>query len=197
MKIVKIVRNYLTPAVCDQLNDWVKQAIVKGQMDRGITVDSPGIYTDSPIVKTDLRYTTRFYAERFEYPQLVRDIHAQIEQEFNLTQWHLPVHPHGRDAVVVSATKPGGSVHLHKDPVDGQEPLDVLRCNILTAETDGGLIWVGDESVVLHKGDMMQYLVSRHEHRVEPVVGNPGDLRIMWMFGWYVDGDIWEQSIQD
>ena len=38
----------------------------------------------------------------------------------------------------------------------------------------------------------MQYLVSRHEHKVEQVIGNSDDLRIMWMFGWYVDGDQWK-----
>jgi hypothetical protein len=134
------------------------------------------------------------YADQFEYPQLVRDLHAQIETKFNLTQWHDPVHEHGRDAVVVSATQPGGDVYLHKDSTAyGKE---VLRCNILSSATLGGCIWVGNKSYELEQGDMMQYLVSRHEHRVETVQGNPGDLRIMWMFGWYVDGDVWENRIQ-
>jgi hypothetical protein len=193
--IVKVVRDYLSHDKCNKLNDWVKSSIAESKIGKGITIDGSGHYSNTPRTEASLRYTSRMYGDKYEYPQLVRDIHAQIEQDFNLSKWHLPVHTHGRDATVVSATMPGGDVYLHKDPVDGQEPKHVLRCNILTSETEGGLIWVGGESYSLKKGDMMQYLVSKHEHRVEPVAGNPGDLRIMWMFGWYVDADEWETLI--
>jgi hypothetical protein len=186
MKIVNVVRNYLPEAECDELNAWVRDAIANEKMGEGITTG---------MVKYPLRYTSRFYAKNFEYPQLVRDVHARIEQEFNLTKWHEPVHPHARDATVVSATFPGGDVYLHKDPMATFE-LDTLRCNIITSETEGGMIHVGNETYQLKKGDMMQYLVSRHEHKVETVIGNDGDLRILWMFGWCVDGDEWESSIQ-
>jgi hypothetical protein len=80
--------------------------------------------------------------------------------------------------------------------IGGEELKHTLRCNILTSETKGGLIWVNGESYQLKKGDMMQYLVSKYRHSVEKVIGQDGDLRIMWMFGWYVDGDEWEASIQ-
>jgi hypothetical protein len=192
VKIVNVIRNYLSHDKCDELNAWVRNAIDTNKIDKGITVA-----VDGSVSTAALRYTSRMYANRFKYPQLVRDLHARIETEFNLTQWHYPVHTHGQDGVVVSATMPGGDVHLHKDPVDGQDPKHTLRCNILTSETAGGLIWIGNESYELNKGDMMQYLVSRHEHRVETVEGEPGDLRILWMFGWYVDGDAWEASIQN
>ena len=193
MKLVNVVRNYLPIAKCDELNEWIHDAIDTKKIDHGITTS--GDYRDHHREVAPLRYTSRMYADRFEYPQLVRDIHAQIENEFNLSKWHEPMHTHGRDGVVVSATLPGGDVYLHLDPVNdfGKE---VLRCNILTSETEGGLIWVNDETYTLKKGDMMQYLVSRHEHKVEPVVGNEGDLRIMWMFGWNVDGDEWEARMQ-
>ena len=193
MKIVNVIRNYLSIDKCDILNSWAKTAIENNQISFGVTTDKH--YTESHREPSHLRYTSRLYAKNYEYPQLVRDIHAQIEKDFNLTKWHLPIHTHGRDATVVSVTLPGGDVYLHKDGVDGQEPKHVLRCNILTSETEGGLIWVGNRSYTLKKGDMMQYLVSRHEHKVEKVIGNPGDLRIMWMFGWYVNGDKWEASI--
>lgn len=192
MKIVNVIRNYLPHDKCDQLNNWVYDAIETKKMDFGITTS--GDYKDHHRETAPLRYTSRMYGDRYEYPQLVRDIHAQIEQDFNLQQWHFPQHSHGKDGVVVSATLPGGDVYLHKDPM-ATDTLDTLRCNILTSETEGGLIWVAGEPYQLQKGDMMQYIVSRHEHRVETVVGVPGDLRIMWMFGWCVDADIWEQSI--
>ena len=193
MNIVKIVKNYLPIAECDELNTWVRDGISNGILDAAVT--APTVYTDPQREYYSLRYTSRFYADRFEYPQLVRDIHARIESEFNLTQWHDAAHWECKDATVVSATFPGGDVYLHKDGTNGV-PLETLRCNILTSETQGGTIWVGDQSYQLQKGDMMQYLVSRHEHKVEPVIGNEGDLRILWMFGWCVDGDVWEASIQ-
>ena len=192
MKIVRIIKNYLPESQCAELNRWVRTAIASNWLGKGIT--TTGDYKDIYRQPAELRYTSRMYAHQFEYPQLVRDLHAQIENEFDLTDWHLPVHEHGRDGVVVSATQPGGDVYLHRD---GTLPdKQVLRCNILTQATAGGRIWVADQSYELQQGDMMQYLVSRHEHRVEPVQGNPGDLRIMWMFGWYVDGDVWEKRIQ-
>lgn len=206
MKIVNIIKNYLPHKECDELNTWVINAIHTKKIGLGATISTkesnPADNLDAQCggcgTTATLRYTSRMYADRYVYPQLVRDTHKQIEVEFNLQKWHEPVHFHGRDGVVVSATYPGGDVFRHKDPKDRQEPKEVLRCNILTAEaTGGGLIWVGDQSYILQKGDMMQYLVSRHYHHVEPIVGSAECLRIMWMFGWYVDGDIWEASIQE
>jgi len=194
MKIVNVIRNYLPIDKCDELNLWVKDAIDTKKIDHGITTS--GLWTDTYRETAPLRYTSRMYANRYEYPQLVRDIHSQIENEFDLVKWHEPKHSHGRDGVVVSATLPGGDVYLHKDPIDDfVNQKETLRCNILTSETQGGLIWVNDETYTLQKGDMMQYLVTRHEHRVEPVIGDDGDLRIMWMFGWNVDGDQWEARL--
>jgi hypothetical protein len=197
MKYVKIVPNYLPHDLCDELNSWVRTAIAEDKIGVGITTPSDDIpWTSAIRVPSPLRYTSRMYADRFKYPELVRTLHSQIEQDFNLTKWHFPVHEHAKDATVVSATMPGGDVYLHKDPHGSYPDKEVLRCNILTEETQGGLIWVEGESYTLKKGDMMQYLVSRREHSVETVIGQPGDLRIMWMFGWHVDGDEWENSIQ-
>lgn len=191
MKIVNIVPNYLDNNKCELLNAWVRGNIANNNIKHGNTRDS----NSDKSYTTFLRYTTRLSYD-YEYPQLVRDIHKQIETEFNLTKWAEPKHTHGKDGVVVSATMPDGDVYKHKDPMDSTETKHTLRCNILTSETKGGLIWVNNESYQLKKGDMMQYLVSKHEHSVEKVIGQLGDLRIMWMFGWYVDGDEWEASIQ-
>lgn len=189
MKIVNVVRNYLDSDKCDLLNAWVRGNISRGNIKNGITRNK-----NNQVNITPFRYTTRT-SQNYEYPQLVRDIHKQIETEFDLTKWAERKHPQGKDGVVVSATMPNGDVYKHKDPVDAQEPIHVLRCNILTSETKGGLIWVNGESYQLKRGDMMQYLVSKYEHSVEKVIGQDGDLRIMWMFGWYVDGDEWESRI--
>jgi hypothetical protein len=191
MKIVNVVPSYLEDDKCELLNAWVRGNIAKGNIEHGLTGDwyKKNIYT------TPLRYTTR-RSENYEFPQLVRDIHKQIETEFNLTKWAEPKHTHGKDGVVVTATIPNGSVYEHIDPIDLDGRKHTLRCNILTSETKGGLIWVNGESYQLKKGDMMQYLVSKYKHSVDKVIGQDGDLRIMWMFGWYVDGDEWEKSIQ-
>jgi hypothetical protein len=119
MKIVNVIRNYLPYNKCDELNLWVHNAIESNKIGFGIT--TTGDYKDSYREASPLRYTSRMYSTNYEYPQLVRDIHHQIEQDFNLQQWHLPVHPHGCDATVVSATLPGGNVYLHKDPMHLRE----------------------------------------------------------------------------
>jgi hypothetical protein len=196
MKIVNVVRNYLSESECNELNTWMRENIEAGNIRFGVT-NVPGTHysENKRIASEPFRYTTRINPAGYTYPQLVRDIHARIELDFNLTKWAEPKHTHGQDGVVASATLPGGDVYLHKDGVDGQEPKHTLRSNILTSAPGGGLIWVNGESYTLQKGDMMQYLPSRYEHKVEPVVGNTGDMRIMWMFGWYVDADEWEASI--
>jgi hypothetical protein len=192
---VKVIRNYIPHDICDELNSWVFYAVRNKMMDLGITTPPNTIWNETnkrlPSVK---RYTSRMYSDRYDYPELVRSLHDQIEKEFNLSKWHYPVHRHGRDGVVVLATLTGGDVYAHKDPIDfaGKE---VLRCNILTSQVQsGGTIYVDGEAFNLNKGDMMQYLVSRHEHRVEPINSVLEDMRIMWMFGWNVDGDEWEQQ---
>jgi len=191
MKIVNVIPNYLDNDKCELLNAWMRGSISKGNIEYGHAKlpDKNGRYPNP------FRYSTR-PSINYEYPQLVRDIHKQIETDFNLTKWAEPKHIHGKDGVVVSATMPNGNVFEHIDGQDGQEPKHTLRCNILTSETKGGLIWINGESYQLKKGDMMQYLVSKYKHSVDKVIGQDGDLRIMWMFGWYVDADEWEASIQ-
>ena len=191
MKIVNVVCNYLDDNKCELLNAWMRGNISKGNIEHALAKHNDGNkrYTSS------LRYSTR-QSKDYEYPQLVRAIHKQIETDFNLAKWAEPKHLEGKDGVVVSATMPDGDVFEHIDGVGGQEPKHTLRCNILTSETKGGLIWVNGESYQLKKGDMMQYLTSKYKHSVDKVIGQDGDLRIMWMFGWYVDGDEWEESIQ-
>jgi hypothetical protein len=197
MNIVRIVKNYLPAAECDELNAWVRDAISSNSIGYGVG------RADTRVKDYDLRYTSRFYADRFEYPDLVRNIHARIESDYDLTAWHLPVHTHARDGTVVVGILPGGNVYSHTDPLgrvgDIHFPaLHTLRCDILTQETSagGGEIVVNGVSHKLEKGDMIQFLVSRHEHSVSTVQGVAGDLYVLWMFGWCVDGDVWESRLQ-
>ena len=195
MKIVNVVKNYLPEEKCNELNNWVIEAILSNKLKLGLTTSGKETL-EQYFVQTPNRFNSRYGDRNYEYPQLVKDIREQIQSEFNLTKWKNPIHPHGRNGVVVSATKNNGDLYFHRDPVGGMLPKELLRCNILTSETEGGLIWVGNESYQPKKGDMMQYLVSRHIHGVEKVIAKENEYRIMWMFGWFVDGDEWEKSIQ-
>lgn len=38
----------------------------------------------------------------------------------------------------------------------------------------------------------MQYLVSKYDHEVKAITGPENSMRVLWMFGWNVDGDEWE-----
>ena len=195
MKIVNVVKNYLPKEKCNELNNWVIEAISSNKLGLGLTTEGEKIL-EHGFAQTPNRFNSRLGDKNYEYPQLVRDIREQLQSEFNLTKWKNPIHPHGKNGVVVTAIKNNGDVYPHHDSSCDMRPKELLRCNILTSETEGALIWVGDESYQLKKGDMMQYLVSKHQHSVEKIIAKDNEYRIMWMFGWFVDPDEWEKSIQ-
>ncbi len=189
---VAVARNYLDKDSCEQLNQWVLEAVAQGKMGRGITTAEGTHYLSYNRVFTDRRYTSRMYSENYEYPQLVKDIFTRIKTELNLK--NAPVSSNGgRDGVVVSCTYPGGDVYLHKDPKEGAS-ISLLRVNILSkAAQEGGTIHVEDAVFNLQQGDMMAYLVDEYEHYVEPV--ESGGPRIMWMFGLLIPKHLWEAGI--
>lgn len=185
MKIVNIIKNYLPHNLCDELNAWMVDAVNTKSIGVGPTPSKH-------------RYTTRLVCgqtPKYKFPELVGDLYKQIEKDYNLEKWHYP-QVQGTDGVIAVAIYPGGDIYEHTDPMTGPHPKSLLRCAIISSVTEGGRVWVEGQPYTLQKGDMYQCLVSRHKHRVETVVGGPDDVRIIWLFGWYVDGDEWEASIQ-
>lgn len=177
---VAVVRNYLDKKSCEQLNQWVLEAIAQGKIGYGITTPEGVHYSKPDRVTAEYRYTSRMYSENYEYPQLVKDIFTRIKTELGLTKATVSGNG-GRDGVVVTCAYRNNDIFLHKDPKEGVA-VSLLRVNILSNQAqNGGAVYVENSKFSLQQGDMMAYLVDEYEHYVEPVKGD--DPRIMWMFG--------------
>jgi len=188
---VAVVKNYLDKESCEQLNQWVLDAIAQNKIGLGITIPKEGHYSSSERITSEKRYTSRMYSDNYEYPELVTSIFDRIKTELNLKNAIVSTNG-GKDGVVVSCTYPDGDVYLHKDPKEGPG-VSLLRVNILSkAAQVGGTIHVEDAIFNLEQGDMMAYLVDEYEHFVEPVQGEAP--RIMWMFGMLIPKHLWESE---
>jgi len=189
---VAVVKNYLDRASCEELNQWVLQAIDQGKIGTGITTPEGGHYLQPERVTAKHRFTSRMYSDNYVYPALVTGIFDRIKTELNLKNAAVSKNG-GRDGVVVSCTYPGGDVYPHKDPKEGVA-VSLLRVNILSKTAQaGGTIHVENATFNLEQGDMMAYLVDEYEHYVEPV--EEGGPRIMWMFGLLLPKQLWEANV--
>jgi hypothetical protein len=135
--------------------------------------NSPSLYTK--------RVNSRFYADRYKYPQVVYDISKKISKQLQIEDLPLCFFGGGRDGIVVSCTFPDGEVASHKDNTN--ESCHVLRCNILSQAADsGGNLIMNGQRIDLEVGELHCYLASDIEHSVNKVEGNTS--RILWMFGY-------------
>ena len=178
---IDIYPNFATKAEIDELNAWAELGVKNGWLSLGVTAGA---------VKVSTRLTSRLYGDRYQYPQIVRDLSDRIRKFVGIDTYPL-ITGHGRDGVVVSYTYPGGDVYKHKDPVG--MGMATLRCNILTQKADAGCqLYVDDEPVNFNVGDLHCYLVSEHYHWATPVEGSTP--RIMWMFGAHVPAEDWNSG---
>ena len=174
-------KNFLSLQDCATLNSWVDLAVENKWMDEGIS-SGGSVYAK--------RFTSRLYADRFEYPQIVRDISERVRLFCGVDSYPL-IDDHGRDGVVVSCTFNGGDVYPHKDPKLGC--FSALRCNIMTREPDdGGKLYVGNQHLDIEVGELHCYLASDFEHYVTEVSNDTS--RVLWMFGAYVPYEDWENG---
>lgn len=174
--------NFATQDEIDALNEWAELGVKNQWLDVGI---SSGNH------KYTKRLTSRLYGNRYEYPQIVRDLSERIRKFVGIDSYPLIVE-HGRDGVVVSYTMNGGDVYRHKDPKSA-EGLATLRCNILTQAPESGCqLFIDNKPVNFNVGDLHCYLASEHEHWATPVEGNTP--RIMWMFGAHVPAEDWNNG---
>lgn len=178
---VEIVKDFLLPEECLLLNQWALLGVHNEWLSTGVTAF--GI--------TNSRLTSRFYGKRFITPVEVLRISERVRDFCGVSSYPL-ILGHGRDGIVVSYTKPGGDVYKHRDPTS-IEGTPTLRCNIMTQGADaGGALYIDGKKIEIGVGDLHCYLVSEHEHWVEPVEGKTP--RIMWMFGAHVPAEDWNSG---
>lgn len=173
MNEIVFIRNFLNKEQCTQLNDWVNIGVKNKWLDLSINKQSSWTYTG--------RLTTRNYAHRFNYPEIVYEVFEKITNTLKIKHLKKSVVGGGKDGVVVSYTLPGGDVYAHKDPMENDR--HVLRCNVMTQSAeDGAELFIGGEKINIEVGDLHCYLPSNIEHYVTEAKGNRP--RIMWMFGY-------------
>jgi hypothetical protein len=181
---LEITPNFITQEECALLNAWVYEGVSKKWLDKGF---------DSSVHFTDKRLTSRPYGHRFTYPKEVIDLSNKIKRFVGISNYPI-IQGHGKDGIVVSYTKPGGSVHAHVDPkIPETGWYSALRCNIMTqAAEENGDLFVDGIKINIKAGDLHCYLASDFEHYVTEVKGNTP--RILWMFGAYVPKEDWENG---
>lgn len=180
--MVIVLKNFIDQSTCEQMNEWVDLGVENKWLDKGISKGTGWEYEG--------RVTTRNYAERFEYTQIVYDVFEKITETLKLNDLDKSVAGAGKDGVVVSCTFPGGDVYPHQDPKEGE--LEVLRCNIMTRDSDaGGELYIGGKKIDIEVGDLHCYLPSTLEHYVTEVKGETS--RIMWMFGYQCSEERFDQ----
>lgn len=179
---IDIIPNFATHEEITALNEWAELGVKNKWIDQGIHLCA---------FYTPLRLTSRLYSDRYEYPQIVRDLSERIRKFVGIDSYPL-ITGQGRDGVVVSYTYPGGDVYPHKDRA-GLDGLATLRCNIMTQKADDGCqLYVDGVPVNINVGDLHCYLVSEYKHWATQVVGKTP--RIMWMFGAHVPVEAWEKG---
>jgi hypothetical protein len=173
-------KNFFSLEECDALNAWVDEGVQNKWLDVG--VDNNPEYPK--------RFTSRLYADRFKYPQLVRDIADRVRSFCGVNNYNI-IEDYGQDGVVVSCIFEGGDVYPHKDPRQGY--LSALRCNVMTRAADAGAeLYVGGQLVDIEVGELHCYLASDFEHKVTEVRGDIP--RVLWMFGAAVPAEDWESG---
>jgi hypothetical protein len=164
------------------LNSWVDEAVANRWLDKG---------RDPHSLENNVRVTSRFYGDRFVYPQLVLDVSKRIQEFCGISNKNI-INGHGQSGVVVSCTFPNGDVYPHFDP-RSDNGLSALRCNVLTRAADsGGVLHLENQPIPLEVGELHCYLASEHVHYVNKVEGNTS--RVLWMFGAYVSPYEWNSK---
>jgi hypothetical protein len=175
-----IVPSFVTANEMAELNRWTEQGVENKWLDMGRSVCGA----------TDLRLNTRMYGHRFVYPKIAHEIFQRIRDHLGFVDTEI-IKRHGRDGIVVSYTKVGGDVFKHKD--NSKHGFSALRCNIITQAADcGGKLFVDGKQVDVKAGDLHCYLTSEYEHYVTEVEGNSP--RIIWMFGFSIEKEMWEKD---
>lgn len=177
MRIV-VVKNFLSPETCEQLNTVCVNGILDGWM--------------TPGYKTVERLTSRFSMVTRKYPEIVYQVARQVHKELGIL-YAPKIAGHGSDGIVVSYTPAGSDIYEHVDPMSYSN-LATLRCNVITqAAKVGGELVIEDQVIPVAVGDLHCYLASDHRHRVTKVVEGPP--RILWMFGAHVASDDWNSGV--
>lgn len=184
---VKVVKNFLFKNEFNQLNSW--------------TLDNwkDSYFSDANMdpYNSETRFTTRMPNESIakdlgvviNYPRVCYNIQERIKNFFHLENYESP--PSFYDGIVNGIGFSPGVIEDHIDPVyiDGTH---TLHCNIISQNSvSGGVTTIEGNEYPVENGDLLMYIVSKHNHYVSEIEGDIP--RILWVFGFCIDDDKLEE----
>lgn len=184
MKLIKIVKNFISEKEAKILSNWTTNNYKKP-------------YFIDPKMNNDVnqtRFTTRHANVReglnhsnykVKYPDQCYDIQNRIFTYLNLTKRNLLPFPFFTDGIVTTICFPPGSCVRHKDPVYYSNTY-TLHCNFCTQlPEDGGTTIIEGEEYKINNKDMLIYITSHLDHEVTECFGQTP--RILWVYGFFID----------
>lgn len=194
MDLVKAYKNFISEEEKNILNTWTlsnykKNYFIDPKMDSRKLQNTklttrfanPLVNYGNPLLDSSSHDHINFVVSsnpNFVYPQVAYDIQKRIALTFEFEDFGLS--PVGKDGIVSEISFEGGTVHPHIDPVwfDGTQ---TVHFNFITQKPlSGGITYIENQPWEVEETDLLSYIVSKAEHKVDEIIGTKE--RILWVF---------------
>lgn len=194
MKLVKAFKDFISPEERDILNNWTlnnyhNDYFIDPKMDSRhlertkltTRFANPLVNYGNPLLDSSSHDHINFVISsnpNFVYPEIVYKIQNRIVLSFEFEDFGLS--PVGKDGIITEISFKGGTVQPHKDP-KWFEGTHTVHCNLITQKPEsGGVTSIEGEPWDINDTDLLMYIVSEAEHKVDEVIGDRE--RILWVF---------------
>ena len=194
MDKVKAFNDFLEPEEARELSQWTESNYhrdwfldprmdSKGLLKTKLTTRfaNPLVNYNNPIIDPSNMDHKQFVVASspdFEYPKLCYEIQNRIVNTFEFR--HFGLSPVGKDGIITEISFKGGTIHPHIDP-PWFEGTNTVHFNFITQKPDsGGVTYIENEPWDVEETDLLSYIVSQAEHKVDEVVGDRH--RVLWVF---------------
>ena len=194
MDKVKAFKDFLEPEEARELSQWTESNYhrdwfldphmdSKGLLKTKLTTRfaNPLVNYNNPIIDPSNMDHKQFVVASspdFEYPKLCYEIQNRIVNTFEFR--HFGLSPVGKDGIITEISFKGGTIHPHIDP-PWFEGTNTVHFNFITQKPDsGGVTYIENEPWDVEETDLLSYIVSQAEHKVDEVVGDRH--RVLWVF---------------
>ena len=183
----QVVKNFLFEEEIPVLNKWTidnwRNEYFK---DAGMDEDNPGTRFTTRMENFQIAKESGFI---IDYPKVCYNIQDRIKNFFDLHDCQTPRSFY--NGIVNGIGFSPGLIEEHIDPVYVPET-NTLHCNIITQNCiSGGVTIIEGKSFPVEEGDLLMYVVSKHQHRVTNIEGSKE--RILWVFGFCINDDKLEE----
>lgn len=194
MQLVKAYKDFITEEERDILNNWTlsnykNNYFIDPKMDSKnlertkltTRFANPLVNYGNPLLSTSSYDHINLIVSsnlNFTYPKVAYDIQKRITLTFEFEDFGLS--PVGKDGIISEISFEGGTIHPHIDPV-WFEGTQTVHFNFITQKPlSGGVTYVENNPWEIEETDLLSYIVSKAEHKVDEIVGKKE--RILWVF---------------